>query len=67
MGTVIIFKGEAYVFADLGPQEAIGEFFTEWFPEADKGLQLFPIGGSQVGRIVHTISGKWSGDEDDAG
>ena len=46
MGTVIIFKGEAYVFLNMEPVAALQSFIDDWGLNVVTGVQLFPINGT---------------------
>lgn len=45
MGTIIIYKGEAYLFEDKAPQDAVIDFYRDWFPNEDLGIEVYPLRG----------------------
>jgi len=47
MGTVIIYKGQAFIFDDEEPKEAVEAFLNDWFQNPDTEFQVVPIGGRQ--------------------
>jgi len=60
IGTVIVYKEEAYVFEDQDPREALRAFLEHWYPKAKTGLVLYPIGGVDKHQETTTYSGPWA-------
>jgi len=65
MGTVIIFRGEAYLFEGKGAQSAVESFLRDWFTDTRDGFQVFPLCGSEKedGMMVaeSTDPQRWAG------